>query len=187
MSGPICVASRPGRANDKASHVFSHNEGKARLAAKKALEQKLPVRAEGGGIECDDRGRIALCHRADAGRKFGAAAASIAALALPARELEHRLEAERTIDALAGRCGVEHRHKAAPRNLGATCLKDAGADALAAPACGDQHHADPGKVVRIGQDRAAGHRRAAVEKSKHRAVAHEHGPIVGCLVPAGLG
>ena len=152
-SGPICVASRPGRASTK---PLASSQSRKQVAARgeKSLRAK--------NVRCAPKAAASSAATAAMspsviGRMPAGSLASPPPPPSPCQRdrFEHRLEAERTINAFAGRRGVEHRHQAAPRNLGATRLQDARADAFAAAACGDQHHADPGEVVRIRKDGAA--------------------------------
>ena len=115
-------------------------------ARRKSFRAKNPRGAEGGGVERGNRGHVGFRHRPDAAAHWRRPPPP--AFALPARQRKHRLETERTIDALAGRRGVEHRDEAAPRQLGTARFQNARADAPAAAACGDQHHADPGEIAR---------------------------------------
>src|SRR5262249_38245659 len=108
--------------------------------------------------------------------------------ALPARQIEHALKAERAVNALTGRSRIEHRHKPAPRKLGAARFQNAGADPLAAPRGGHQPHADPGKTAAIGQHSAGGNNASvAGRKPEDGALSQKQSPIGARLIPTGLG
>ena len=96
-------------------------------------QQGRALGSEGHSIGCDESRHVAFAQRPYSGTH----PARIAALSLPARQAEVRLEAQGAIDGFPGRCRIQNRHKAFAPHLLHAGLEDACAEPLPPARGGD--------------------------------------------------